>query len=43
MALYVARIVYFCFLHGVDVSALSICIVLRAFIVVISMCLLLKL
>ena len=28
----------FCFLHLVDVSALSICIVLRAFVVVISMC-----
>ena len=39
MALYVARIVSFCFPHVVDVSALSICIVLRAF-VVISMCLL---
>ena len=40
MALYVARIVSFCFPHVVDVSALSICIVLRAFVVVISMCLL---
>ena len=40
MALYVARIVSFCFPHVVDVSALSICIVLRAFLVVISMCLL---
>ena len=40
MALYVAMIVSFCFLHVVDVSALSICIVLRAFVVVISMCLL---
>ena len=40
MALYVAMIVSFCFPHVVDVSALSICIVLRAFIVVISMCLL---
>ena len=40
MALYVARIVSFCFPHAVDVSALSICIVLRAFVVVISMCLL---
>ena len=39
MALYVAMIVSFCFPHVVDVSALSICIVLRAF-VVISMCLL---
>ena len=37
MALYVARIVSFCFPHVVDVSALSICIV---FVVVISMCLL---
>ena len=37
MALYVARIVSFCFPHVVDVSALSICIVLRAFVVVISM------
>ena len=33
-------IVSFCFLYVVDVSALSICIVLRAFVVVISMCLL---
>ena len=40
MALYVAMIVSFCFHHVVDVSALSICIVLRAFVVVISMCLL---
>ena len=40
MALYVARIVSFCFPHVVDVSALSICIVLRAFVVVIFMCLL---
>ena len=40
MALYVARIVSFCFPHVVDMSALSICIVLRAFVVVISMCLL---
>ena len=40
MALYVARIVSFCFSHVVDVSALSICIVLRAFVVVVSMCLL---
>ena len=30
-------IVSFCFPHVVDVSALSICIVLRAFFVVISM------
>ena len=40
MALYVAMIVSFCFPHVVDVSALSICIVLRASVVVISMCLL---
>ena len=40
MALYVASIVTFCFSHGVEVSALSICIVLRAFVVVLSMCLL---
>ena len=40
MALYVARIVSFCFPHIVDVSALSICIVLRAFVVVIYLCLL---
>ena len=39
MALYVARIVSVCFPHVVDASALSICIVLRAF-VVIFMCLL---
>ena len=37
MALYVAKIISFCFPHVVDVS---ICIVLRAFVVVISMCLL---
>ena len=40
MALYVAMIVSFCFPHLVDVNALSICIVLRTFVVVISMCLL---
>ena len=40
MALYVARVVSYCFPQIVDVSALSICIVLRAFVVVISMCLL---
>ena len=40
MALYVAMIVSFCFSHVVDVIALSICIVLRAFVVVISKCLL---
>ena len=40
MALYIARIVSFCFSHVVVVSALSICIVFRAFVVVISMCLL---
>ena len=39
MALNAARIVSFCFPHVVDVSALSICIVLCAFVVVISMCL----
>ena len=39
MALYVAMIVYLSPPHVVDVSALSICIVLRAFIVI-SMCLL---
>ena len=38
MALYVVMIVSFCFPHVVDVSALSICIVLRVFVVVISMC-----
>ena len=37
MALYAAMIVSFCFPHVVDVSALSICIVLRAFVIVISM------
>ena len=40
MTLYVWGIVSFCFPHVVDVSALSICIVLRAFIVVLSICLL---
>ena len=40
MALYVAMIVSFWFPHVVDVNALSICIVLRAIVVVISMCLL---
>ena len=40
MSLYVAMIVSFCFPHVVDVSAMSICIVLRTFVVVISMCLL---
>ena len=40
MALYVARIVSFCSPHVVNVSALSICIAFRAFVVVISMCLL---
>ena len=38
MALYVARIGSFCFPHVVDVSALSTCIVLRAFVVEISIC-----
>ena len=37
MVLYVAMIVSFCFPHVVDVSALSICIVLRALVVVIYM------
>ena len=37
MSLYVAMIVSFCFPHVVDVSALSICIVLRDFVVVIYM------
>ena len=40
MALYVTMIVSFCFPHVVDVSALSICIVLCAFVVLLSMCLL---
>ena len=40
MVLYVAMIVSFCVPHVVDVSALSICIVLCAFVVVVSMCLL---
>ena len=40
MTLYVARIVSFCSPHVVDVSALSICIVLCAVVVVIYMCLL---
>ena len=40
MALYAAMIVSFCFPRVIDVSALSICIVLHAFVVVISMCLL---
>ena len=40
MALYVAMIVSFFSSHVVDVSAFSICIVLRAFVVVIYMCLL---
>ena len=38
MALYVAMIVSFCFPHVVDLSALSIYIVLHAFVVVIYMC-----
>ena len=33
MALYVSMIVFFCFPHVVDGSALSICIVLRVFVV----------
>ena len=40
MALYVVMIVSFCFPHVVDLSALGICIVLRALVIVISMCLL---
>ena len=40
MALFVAMIVTSCFPHVVDVSAVSICIVLRVFVVVIYMCLL---
>ena len=40
MALYVARIVSFCFPHVVEVSALNICLVLHALVVVISMYLL---
>ena len=40
MALYVAGIASLCFPHVVDVSALSICIFLRAFVVVIYTCLL---
>ena len=36
MALYAARLFSFCLPHVVDVSALSICIVLRVFVVVIS-------
>ena len=37
MALYVAMLVSFCFRHVVDVSVLSICIVLRALVIMISM------
>ena len=40
MALYVAMIVSFRFPHVVDVSAFSICIVLCALVIVISICLL---
>ena len=40
MVLYVASIVSFCLPYVVDVSALRICIALRAFIVVLSICLL---
>ena len=40
MALYVAMIVSFCFPRVVDVSDLSMCIVLCALVVVVSMCLL---
>ena len=39
MALYVARMVSFCFPHVVDKCVLSICIVLRDFFVMIYMCL----
>ena len=35
-----AMVISFCFPHVVDASALSICIVLRDFVVVIYMCLL---
>ena len=38
--LYIARIVSVCFSQVVDVSVLSICIVLRDFVFVLSMCLL---
>ena len=38
IALYVASIVSFCIPHVVDVSALSICSVLRAPVVVLSRC-----
>ena len=38
MALYVASIIFFRFPHVVDVSALSICIVLHAFVVVFAIC-----
>ena len=40
MALYVAMIVSFCFPHVVEVSDLSICIVLCALVVVMYMCVL---
>ena len=40
MALYVACIITFRLPHVVDVSALIICIVLRAFVVGLSICLL---
>ena len=40
MALHVAMIVSSRFPHAVDVSDLSICIALRAFVLMISMCLL---
>ena len=40
MALYVASMVSFCFLNVVDVSALSICNIVRVFVVVLSLCLL---
>ena len=40
MNLYVTRIFSFCSPHVIDVSALSICILLRVFVVVNYMCLL---
>ena len=38
MALYVVSILSLCFPHVVDVSALSICIALRAFVFVFIVC-----
>ena len=40
MDLYVASIISFCFPNVGDVSTFSICIALRTFVVVISICLL---